>query len=366
MLMLLSIFSFLRCTSKSGGSSLTESDTDRAAAFQQFPDALFPVKVKDKWGYMNRKTEMVLVPKWEEADDFFEGFAKVAVVKGQNYAYGFIDAKGEWIVQPAYDKAGHFSEGLAQVKKEGKYGYVDHHGNEIISCQFEEAGPFHAGYAAIKQGGWTGFIDKTGKVSVKPQFTVAVSHPRFKEGLAPVFGADEKTGFIDTSGQWVIDPVFSSAGNFDEGMAWAMIRKDDDQAEYGFTIQGGFIDKKGEYLIDPVYDFCWDFSEGYATCWYRSEDKMKKIWKVIDRNGEVLLSNLPYRNVGSFRNGLLPIQDEDMKWGFMNTKGEVVIPPRFAGINHFKNGLARMEVGTAFSNTMVYINPKGEVAWSEK
>ena len=78
------------------------------------------------------------------------------------------------------------------------------------------------------------------------------------------------------------------------------------------------------------------------------------------------MDNLPYRNVGALSNGLIPIQDEEMKWGFMNIKGEVVIAPKYAGINHFKNGVARMEVGTAFANTIVYINPKGEIIWSEK
>ena len=121
----------------------------------------------------------------------------------------------------------------------------------------------------------------------------------------------------------------------------------------------------GFYVIPPEYDFGWDFSGGYATVWVRSEDKKSKIWKVIDKEGTVVLDSLPYRNVGAFNYGLIPIQDEDMKWGFMNIRGEVVIPPQYAGINHFKNGMARMEAGTAFENTIVYINPKGEVVWSE-
>ena len=190
-------------------------------------------------------------------------------------------------------------------------------------------------------------------------------HAQFQQGLAPVFGADEMTGFIDTAGNWIIDPVFHSAGNFKDGLAWAMIQREDDQAEHGFTIRGGFIDITGKYIIEPIYDFGWDFSEGYATCWFRSEDKRDKIWKVINKQGQVVLNHLPYRNVGSFHNGLLPIQDHEMKWGFMNIQGEVVIQPQYAGINHFKNGLARMEEGTAFSNSIVYINPKGEVVWKE-
>jgi hypothetical protein len=202
-------------------------------------------------------------------------------------------------------------------------------------------------------------------VVIKPQFTCSVNHPVFHEGLAPVFVIDEQTGYIDTSGQWAIEPKFHSASSFREGKAWAMTQTDDPQSEYGFTIKGGYIEKDGQYIIEPEYDFGWDFSEGYATVWRRSDDKMNKIWKVINPKGEVILDELPYRNVGAMRNGLIPIQDEDMAWGFMNIKGDVVIPPKYAGINHFENGLARMESGSAFSTKLVYINETGEVVWKE-
>ena len=367
MLILLSMFSFNRCkTATDGTTGNPESEQDRQAAFNQFPDALYPIKVKDKWGYINRKGETVIAAKFDAADDFYEDAAKVGVTNGSQFGYGFIDLQGQWLVQPVYQKAGQFAEGLAVVAKGDLYGYVDMRGKEVIACQFEDAGTFHNEYAAIKQGGWTGFIDETGTVIIKPAYTVRVSHPMFVDGIAPVFGADEQTGFIDTSGQWYISAQFQSAGNFVDGLAWAMWQQDDSAAEHGFTIKGGYIDKEGVYIIPPEYDFGWDFSEGYATVWAISEDKKNKIWKVIDKEGNVVLDHLPYRNVGALVNGLIPIQDEEMQWGFINIKGEVVIAPQYAGINHFKNGMARMEVGTAFANTIVYINMKGEIAWSEK
>lgn len=367
MLIMLSLFSFLGC--KPGAPAVkgkTESDADRQTNCNQFIEALYPIRVKGKWGYINRKGETVLQPQWDEADDFSDGMAKVGIMSGTEMHYGFVDQKGQWMVQPVYLNAGTFTEGFAYVNKHGLYGYVDHYGKEVIHCRFEDAADFHHGYAAIKLGGWIGFIDTTGQVVVNPQYTGTVNHPRFNEGRAPVFGADEQTGFIDSTGQWAISAQFQSAGNFVDGLAWAMWMQDDSAAEHGFTIKGGYIDTEGVYVIPPEYDFGWDFSGGYATVWVRSEDKKSKIWKVIDKEGTVVLDNLPYRNVGAFNYGLIPIQDEDMKWGFMNIRGEVVIPPQYAGINHFKNGMARMEVGTAFENTIVYINPKGEVVWSEE
>ena len=69
--------------------------------------------------------------------------------------------------------------------------------------------------------------------------------------------------------------------------------------------------------------------------------------------------------MGSITSGLIPIQNKKMAWGFINIQGEEVIKPQFTGINRFMNGLARMEVGSAFDPEPVYINKKGEVVWKE-
>ena len=361
------LFSWLGCKKAAEPTNQysMEETASRESAYQQYPDALYPIRKKDKWGYMNRKGEVVLELQWNDASDFYEGLAKVATADGSGMKYGFIDTKGQWKVQPVYESAGDFSEGMAMVKRDGQCGYVDKEGKEIIPCRYEDAGPFSEGFAAVVQGGWTGFINRKGDIVVEPAYTVNVNFTKFKQGRAPVFGADEQTGFVDSTGQWAISAQFHSAGNFVDGLAWAMWEQDDASAEHGFTIKGGYIDMEGVYVIPPEYDFGWDFAEGLATVWVRSEDNTAKIWKVINREGQVQLDHLPYRNVGAMHDGLIPIQNEDMKWGFMDSTGSVVIPPQYAGINHFRNGLARMEAGSAFANTLVYINPVGEVVWAE-
>lgn len=344
---------------------IMEDEGEKEKAYQQYPDALYPIRVKDKWGYINRRAEIILPLVWDDASDFEDDRAIVGkMIRGQ-LLYGYIDRQGNEIIPPSYQRASPFAEELAVVQLEDRYGYIDTSGKVVIPCQYEAAGSFHQGRAAVKINGWTGFIDRTGAVVIEPKFTVSVHHPRFIHGLAPVFGADEMTGYIDTTGQWVIEPRFQSAGNFSQGLAWAMIQEEDASAPHGFTIKGGYIDTSGTYIIAPAYDFGWDFSEGYATVWAIRDDRKSKIWKVIDTNGRIILDTLPYRHVGAYVNGFIPVQDEEMKWGFINLQGEVIIAPQYAGINHFKNGLARMEAGTAFSNTIVYINPEGKVVWKE-
>jgi hypothetical protein len=356
---------FWSCSAKSELMGKTETEAERTAAYSSFPNALYPVRIKDKWGYMNRKGEIVIQPTYDAAEDFEDGLAVAMIIKENQTHYGYIDEKGSWTIVPAFDEVNPFYEDKAAVKKGELYGYIDKAGKEIIPCQFEQAGPFSEGRAAVKKNGWVGFINSTGTIVIEPIYTCSVSHPFFVNGLAPVFGADEMTGFIDPSGVWKIEPKFNSAGRFVDGKAWAMIQKDDAASEHGFTIKGGYINTDGEFVIQPQYDFGWDFSEGYAVVWKISADKKNKLWSVLDSTGNPVLHDLTYRNVGAMSSGLIPIQNDEMKWGFMNIKGEEVIPPQYTGINQFKNGLARMETGSAFSPQPVYINPKGEVVWKE-
>ncbi|MDQ3017934.1 MAG: WG repeat-containing protein [Bacteroidota bacterium] len=342
-----------------------ESEELKMTGFQQFPVALYPVQIKEKWGYMNRRGDIIITPQFDIAEDFYDGIAKAGILTGDHLVYGFIDTKGQWVIQPQYHRCGLFSEGMCAVENDEKFGFINNGGQVVIPLQFKDAGMFTEGLAAVKQNGWTRFIDKSGTIVFDKKYTCSVRYPRFVDGRAPVFGPDEKTGFIDSTGNFVIENKFESASPFKEDKAWAMLEIRDKTAADTLTIKGGFINISGQFLIMPQYDFGWDFCEGYATVWTRSEDKKQKIWKVIDAKGDVVLDDLLYVTVGSLNEGFIPVQNAELKWGFINIKGEVVIEPQFSGINHFKNGLARMETGPDFKQKPVYINPSGNIVWKE-
>jgi hypothetical protein len=50
------------------------------------------------------------------------------------------------------------------------------------------------------------------------------------------------------------------------------------------------------------------------------------------------------------------------KWGYINTKGSMVINPKFDTAGPFSNGVAQVFVGDA----MGYINPAGKYVWEPK
>lgn len=91
--------------------------------------------------------------------------------------------------------------------------------------------------------GW-GYIDATGNYVIEPKFNLAYE---FQEnGLALVNDLETKMwGYINTSGEYVIEPQFSDATQFDEnGYASVVVAQ---------TKCGGIINESGEYVIEPEH-----------------------------------------------------------------------------------------------------------------
>ena len=76
-------------------------------------------------------------------------------------------------------------------------------------------------------------------------------------------------GFIDKKGKMVIQPQFSQAGPFREGVAKVSLGKD----------QWGYIDKNGKLIIEAKYKQAWDFNDGLAMV------QLNKGFGYIDKSG---------------------------------------------------------------------------------
>jgi len=86
-----------------------------------------------------------------ELSSFNEGRALILV----NGKWGYIDKKGDVVIKPEYDGAGNFWEGLAAVQVGEKWGYIDGAGRMAIKPQFDEAWAFSEGLASVCMGtGW--------------------------------------------------------------------------------------------------------------------------------------------------------------------------------------------------------------------
>jgi hypothetical protein len=177
----------------------------------RFSEGLAKGWIGEKLVYIDKTGEIALNS--QEIDiggDFSEGLATFSP-KGV-YRYGYADKKGQIVIPAQFKQAGAFQEGLAQVMFEnGKYGFIDKTGKTVIEPQFEYADTFYEGRAVISVGKKWGYIDKTGKIVIPLQFG---SSERFVNGLAGISFDDQnlpyeqtRYGYIDKLGNIVWEPT---------------------------------------------------------------------------------------------------------------------------------------------------------------
>jgi hypothetical protein len=182
----------------------------------------------------------------------------------------------------------------------------------------------------VENGDEFQYIDKEGKIVINPQFSSATV---FRDGMALVKSTGDKAlwGFIDEEGKYVIQPTYKYATVFSEGLAWVV-------SENGAPTA---IGSKGEVKITlQDAETVRIFQEGLAAFSVIENSKVK--WGFVDKDGKVAISPQFYAT-GNFASGKCAVQNEDGKWGYIDSEGKIVISFQFDAAEKFVNGQAAVE-----------------------
>lgn len=133
----------------------------------------------------------------------------------------------------------------------------------------------------------------------------------FVGGLAPVKELEQKWGFIDTQGNYVIQPQYDDATRFSQGLA-----------AVNAGGQWGYIDPSGAYAIQPRFSDARIFSEGLAAVCADGK------WGFIDKTGSFVIEPA-YAGAETFVNGVAPVQNGEGLWGLIDKQGKVVKAPQY-------------------------------------
>lgn len=308
---------------------------------------------------------------------------------------GYIDQTGKIVVEPTLkfygNGGGEFHDGLLGLLSwEGPY--INKTGKIEIDAKYYRSWEFSEGLAAFmpeNNGKW-GYIDKTGKIVISPRFE---SYPNgyvysFSDGLAMI-NVKNKYGYIDSSGEFVIQPKFLKGSDFKEGFARAVVEGpciyvgDRDGCDiFNAELIGGksdlenppsckfaFINKSGAFILDERFERAGDFSEGLAAV--RKDGK----WGFINTKGEMVIqpqfiNELDFLTIDTpiFSEGLALVKKGEL-WGYIDKTGKFVIEPTFENADNFHNGLA--VIGKNWNkekhdyDDYYFINKKGEQAFPE-
>jgi hypothetical protein len=165
--------------------------------------------------------------------------------------------------------------------------------------------------------------------------------------LFPESDANNKWGFTDGSGNWVIQPQWDFTDFFSGGIA----RVATGNAK---SPTWGYIDATGKAVTPVQYSDAGNFNEGLAAVRTKSDGK----WGYIDTTGKVVIAE-KFAQAAAFSEGVaLVTEDTAGKYGYIDKTGKYVIEPAFAAAGPFKQGLAA--ASTEKNGKWGYIDPSGK------
>ncbi len=298
------------------------------------------------------------------AELFAQSSRHLYKVTNKDNKIGFIDKTGKLVIGfdrlPEKAEVGSFSEGFAPIcflhKPPSIYsmhcGYIDETGSIVIPPRFVLSSQFSEGVAWIRTETFVGFINDRGNVAFELPDSFSIG---FREGLAAV-GTRTGWGFIDKTGKFISTKRYQQVESFSDGLA-AVCEGRWQNAKYGF------IDKTGEVAIplrfDPRPGQLEDmslsrFTEGLAPVMFG------KFYGYIDHKGNTVIPP-DFREAGQFSEGLASVTTADGQKGYIDKTGLLVIKLTSGRGGEFNDGLATLAVATDGPTRMGYIDRSGKI-----
>lgn len=203
-----------------------------------------------------------------------------------------------------------------------KWGYRDANGKIVIPAQFGEVKDFSDELACVKTNvdgtfKW-GYINTSGEFTIQPVYTIEPG--TFKNGLAPVINKEGKTFYINKSGK-IVTKGFEIGTEFHNG--YAIVR---DQYMYIMSSDIKYVAVFNKnYFNFPLKSFV-DNDEHADIKWNDKDIYIKGA--LVASNGDVLISHVS----GFFEGNYAPCYmssydapDDKTHSGFINRKGEYIV-----------------------------------------
>lgn len=271
--------------------------------------------------------------------------------------WGLADGGGKIVLSPRFEALFASENGLFVAKENGKYGMVNREGKFLISANYDRIFPLEKDFAIFEKNKLFGILDKSGKEILKAEHPkiialegnfYAVGNPDkskktfalfadgkmskydFSQILPPsegLFAAksakDNKFGYINEKGDWLISPQFVAANPFSDGLA---------NVRLGET-RVSFIDKSGNVLLKAKFANAGDFSGG----------KILADGQIWDKNGNVLAKAEQGLPLGKFIENAHVVSNS----GFFHIgeNGEKLYEAKFDSVTSFSGGLALAKIG---------------------
>jgi hypothetical protein len=336
---------------------------------------LYPCREAEFSGFIDNKGKFVIRPQYDEVTDFFEGLAVVSkgdsvffINKENENPFGniyaealifrngiapvklgkqwhFINRQGQTISR-TYDEISELSDGVYVIKQGEKYGALDQYGQTLIEPQFDKLGDFKNEMAYFVEGGNYGFVSRNGSIH-KAEFEWISD---FNEENLAVIRQNGQYGLINAVGKKVLEPQFDQVLKGREKI-FILVKEN----------QYGFFSADGCLLTQVTYDFLKEKGPEFYTDGLLLKLQKKTEQTLMDQNGKIFWPMGTYDEVNFPSEEHYRIKQKN-KFGFLDKKLAVVIPPKYQSATDFIDSLSVVKLKDKF----LIIEQGGKELYSSK
>lgn len=338
---------------------------------------------KGKVGLLDKDGNWALAPEYSSVSGFMRGMDKLVdyCVVEKDGKYSLIDKDCNVVAgpvdKPICEYCDHEGMFLA-VGDEGKIGVVNPGGETVLPLEYEEVYFLNGEYIRFMKNYRTGLADMKGNVLVSDKRSIRVEHGLIvvndNEVMKPdgsivckadkvkvfehvIFVSDDDKlwGVVDHEGNVLLEKEWGHAHTFLKDLDFR-----DGLINLTHDGKTAYVDKTGEIRIS-LDTQGWAFSDGYAIIGKKDD------YSIINHSGDVVAehlahvsnlgdgyffcdnaennaprilnarngerSELPARVVDKPNNGLVKIQDRDLKYGVVSlSTGKVIVEPVYSQI----------------------------------
>lgn len=312
-----------------------------------------------KLGVMDKSGYVFIPTKYDNITSYTYDTAPIYVVT-LNRKIGIYGASGQQVIPFEYDYIVGFSDennACLTFLKGGKWGIISNGLVQAISTNYEDIS-YRGSWISVQENGKTGFLNKDGSVAIVPKYdgVGAVFESFFpSREVLPVL-LNSKIGLIDKNHKEITPLIYNRIGYYGDNKTKSV--KSGLIPVY-LNDKVGYVNEAGTVLVEPKYDII----NGFGLMGYGLDKvsyiKLADKWGLLDNSTGKEITPLKYDELFGFSEKYLSAGfKEGGKYGLISIDGRELLPAKYDAVyNFWDNDLAAIKL----NGLQGLINTKGDV-----
>ena len=284
-------------------------------------NTLFPVKMNQKWGYINPSGQIRISPAYTYAGDFDMHSFALTILSDKA---GLINQKGEIVIPHNYDKITWLIDDYFAVWKDNMVGIEKAGKGMVYSCSAASVSPLSAQLFLVQQGEKFGAVNTHGEVQIPFQY----DHIKYLDDTLLLLTLHQKFGLCDIHHKQILNPSYDRI--------WFSSETKKDFIFFRSGNKTGFMSLRKNIFCKPIWDSYTHFGPHFLYCSTKNKHTLYALHTEKNRSDSI---GTPLSTLNT--HFLMVKLNEQV--GVLDTNGRFFIPPLYTHIKTISDHLFALE-----------------------